>query len=265
MQLHYRSEQPKPTRLSGFTLIEILLVVMITSMLMYAMSVIFKKAALISAVSEAEAETRQKARGIFSRLELDLGNAFVDADGNYFRYDGSVLELVTTLKYNPEGFPGRLDITQVAYERVSADNGARIKRKKRYPVTDSDPLLVRYVLTYLSEEHARKYAGDYPDQPTLRAHTKIDLATNDPKSGQYTDIIASNVTSFKVQFLDIAKVANIPLDLSRIDSYWIDSWGRDSKKLPGAIKVRVGLRDDKNTMTRMFESILHPRFTRGTE
>ena len=272
MQLHYRPEQLKPTRLSGFTLIEILLVVMITSMLMYSMSVIFKKAALISAVSEAEAETRQKARGIFSRLKLDLSNAFVDADGNYFRYDeskeGSILEFVTTLKYNPEGFPGRLDITQVAYELVDKDVGAEIKLKKRYPAAvaaDSKPLLIRYVLTYLSKEHAEKYTKDYPDQPRLEAHDKINLAEDKPMAGQYKNIIASNVTSFQVQFLDMAKVADTSLDLSKIDSYWVDTWDNDSKKLPMAVKVRVGLKDDKNTMTRMFESILHPRFTRGTE
>jgi len=250
MQLHARTPQHKHRTHSGFTLMEVLIVVMLTAVLMYSMSVIFTKAALVTGVSEAEVETRQNARGIFSRLQLDLSSAFVDDNNNYFRYSGGLLEFVTTLKYNPEGFPGRLDITQVAYERVDASGGAAIKQLKRYPTSDEEPLLVRYVLTYLTQKHVEAYAADYPDQPQLTSHTKIDLATDKPKSNrQYTDIIAANVTSFDIQFLDESISTRIaaPLDLSRIDTYWTDTWKATSTKpLPRSLKIRVGLTDKRN-------------------
>ena len=245
---------------------EVLIVVMLTAVLMYSMSVIFTKAALITGVSEAEVETRQNARGIFSRLELDLSSAFVDDNNNYFRCSGGLLEFVTTLKYNPEGFAGRLDITQVAYERVDGSESTTIKGNKGYPVTDEEPLLVRYVLTYLTQKHVETYANWYPDQPQLSSYTRIDLATGQAKSyGQYTDIIATNITSFDIQFLDEKISTRIapPLGLERIDTYWTNTWRpAGNRPLPRALKIRVGLTDKRKLVNRMFESIMHPNFTR---
>ncbi len=245
---------------AGFTLVEVLLVVVITTLLMYSMSMIFQKASLIVGVSEAEIETRQKARNIFSRLELDLGNAFVDNDGNYFEITGgqndSSLKFVTTTKYNPEGLIGRVDVTQVLYKKLNGNLAASLQATKGIPGAKPQPLIVRYALTYLSEQDAADYGRS--------AHTNIDLAHDGnllESLAQYVDIVATNVTEFRVQSLNKSQVIGLsaPFSLTRIDSYW--NLG-STQELPKAIRVRVGLSDGNGVVNRTFESIIYPKFTR---
>jgi len=103
-------------RKAGFTLIELLLVLALTTILIHSMSLIFKSAIDIINITDAEKETRQTARNIFSRLRVDLQGAMVDERGNYFTIsNGSFtfattgrtcssadLKFVTTTTYNPE-------------------------------------------------------------------------------------------------------------------------------------------------------------------
>jgi len=254
--------------LGGFTLMEVLFVVAITTILMYSMSIVFQKAAEIVGVTEAEIETRQKARSIFSRLEMDLRCAFIDSHGRYFTWDGSRLKFVTSAKYNPEGLTGRIDITQVVYEATSPSGGAQVKLDKKYPVAEEEPLLVRYVLTYLSAEDVANYNETYGgDQPELTAYTMVNLTDENAASDtkQYQDIVAGNVKGFSVECMPHSGVFYENLELAHIDKGWMSSWRSSiSKKLPNALRIRVSVSDHKDLVERCFESIIYPKFTRGS-
>ena len=251
----------------GFTLMEVMLVVALTGILMYSMSIIFQKAAVIVGVTGAEVETRQKARSIFSRLQMDLGSAFINSKGQYFVTDGSRLRVVTSAKYNPEGLVGRMDITQVVYTLTSKGGGADVKALKRYPVADEEQLLVRYALTFLSQEEADKYNSDYPEQPQLKSYAAVSL--DDPglaeSTGQYVDIVAGRVTDFKVECMQTIGAFSSNLELGEIDNYWTYAWNSPiSKTLPKAVRIQVSVTDSKEMVERTFESIMTPKFTRGS-
>jgi len=252
----------------GFTLMEIMLVVALTGILMYSMSIVFQRAAVIVGVTGAEVETRQKARSIFSRLEMDLGSAFINSKGQYFVTDGSTLKFVTSAKYNPEGLVGRMDVTQVVYTLTSEAGGAEVKALKKYPVADEEQLLVRYALTFLSQEEADKYNIEYSgEQPELKQYDTVSL--DDPglaeSTKQYVDIVAGRVTDFKVQCMQAIGAFSSNLELGEIDNYWTYAWNSPiSKKLPRAVKIQVSVRDSKDMIERTFESIMTPKFTRGS-
>jgi len=248
---------------------EVMLVVALTGILMYSMLIIFQKAAVIVGVTGAEVETRQKARSIFSRLQLDLNCAFINAKRQYFVTDGSKLKFVTSAKYNPEGMVGRMDITQVVYTLTSKAGGSAVKAKKKYPVTDPEQLLIRYALTFLSSEDALKYNSEYPEQPQLEPYDKVSL--DEPglaeSKGQYVDIIAGNVKGFRVQCMAASDALSSNLDLGKIDNYWRPDWdSRDdnTKGLPRAVRVQVSVSDCKNLIERTFESIMSTKSTRGS-
>jgi len=156
-------------RKAGFTLIELLLVLALTTILIHSMSLIFKSAVDIINVTDAEKETRQTARNIFSRLRVDLQGAMVDERGNYFTISNrsfnfppadktcasAELKFVTTTTYNPERLEGRMDITQLAYSLLNQSQSDSVRQLKLLPAGHSEsPLLVRYALAHLTRDNA---------------------------------------------------------------------------------------------------------------
>ena len=213
-------------RTSGFTLIEVLLVVVLTAMLMYGMGQIFKMASDVIGSSEAEVETRQKARAIFDRLEMDMQCLLLDDSGNYFEIkpgtmnvDGverisDKLRLITAVKYNPEGLPGRMDMTQVSYKLLPENAAVALLTRKQVPFMESEaPLLVRTSLTYVDREMLNIFKARYPDYD-LRLYTKPVMGDDPDMFQQYEDIIAGRVYDFSVEALDNVAVSRLP-DLAK--------------------------------------------------
>jgi len=261
-------------RHEGFTLIEVLLVAVITVVLMYSMSLIFQKASLVVGMSEAEIQMRQKARDIFGRLEMDLQGAFVDERGEYFRLNQGKADLgfMTTTKQNPEGYMGRTDLTHVAYKLIKDSSAEELLRKKKLIFTKQGatllkppPLLVRYSLSYLSKEAFEQFQKDYPGEPyPVRAYTIVMIPDDPIADIQYEDIIADNVTDFRVTAVSSDSLKKITdLTLNRIDTYWEDKI--DSRSLPVAVRIRLCMTDTKGMLSRAFENIICPKYSVATE
>jgi len=252
----------------GFTLIEVLLVAVITVILMYSMSLIFQKATLIVGMSEAEIEIRQKARDIFNRLELDLRCAFVDETGEYFEVQGNKLWFMTTTRQNPEGYIARTDLTQVAYKLLNEDESERLLRYKKLifssgTTIDAPRLLVRYSLSYLSKAAYNQFRQDYPDQPyPSKPYPDVRIGDDPEAHRQYEDIVADNVTDFRVSFVSENSLKNLnEFSISRIDTYWRDKLASSSRSLPLAVRIRICISDRKNMLSRAFENIICPKYT----
>jgi len=255
----------KSSGLRGFTLIEVILVIALTSILMYAMSEIFMIAARVVANSEAELETRQKARTIFSRLEMDLQSAIVGEKG-YFSVSADKLRLVSSAKYNPEGLSGRPDLTIVAYELLGAAASKSLLSKKDLPVyTDEDvddPLLVRYSLTTVTKAMVRDFELKYPDLPAItERYPQVD--ENPSGNPQYEDILAGNVQGMQIDVLkDSTLYAFSGLSLGNVDTYWGNTGTENTKMIPTALRISISVSDSQERVKRAFETIIRTRFSR---
>jgi len=265
----------------GFTLIEVMLVVVITGMLMYAMGLIFKGAAGIVGITEAEMETRQKARNIFSRLESDLQGVVISEQRERFnvrkliqKIDGrdcvfGGLLFSTATKYNPAGMMSKLDLNLVEYGLLDEAGAKDLKKRKKLPDYDPEsPLLMRYSITYVSKDAAAAFNSAYPDEPKLKACEHVDVGKMGPYGfGQYADIIAGKVYDFSVDYIVPRKVYGLgDFTLPVIDSYW-ESAGGSLQPPPGplppqAVRVSISLRDSKDRLERTFETIIRPKLTR---
>ena len=264
---------------AGFTMIEVLLVVMLTSMLMYGMGEIFKMSSNVVGMSESEVDVRQKARVVFGRLEMDIQSIVLDSDGNYFRIwktDGNLdgirrlndkLRLVTSVKYNPEGLPGRFDVTCVVYKLLGKDDTAKLLVKKGIyarqdaRALDEGPMLVRYSLTATTADMVRAFVLKHPDAAKLKP-VKVSMNSDPEKIEQsYIDIIGERMPDFGVEYLDTNRFdSNVnDLNLYSLDSYWAHrsiKTGQSNPIPPPCIRISVTLRDSKNTIERGFENVI---------
>ena len=264
---------------AGFTLIEVLLVVTLTTMLMYAMGEIFKLASNVVGGSEAEVETRQKARLIFSRLEMDLQSLFLSNKNNYFSIEnGSIgyagttrqadrLRLVTTIKYNPEGLPGRMDITQATYRLEEKEKCASIMREKKYPRFEEmeDPMLIRYALTFTTQEAKDVYTSRFPDERPIQKYLVSDPPKNVREAEdvrQYIDIVSGRVLDFRVDYVLGSDLPGAKTDVETgIDTFWSHDPLRiyensPNVEMPQAVRISIVVADTKGRLERAFESII---------
>lgn len=271
----------KPSKQSvsaGFTLIEVLLVVMLTSMLMYGMGEIFKLSSDVVGVSEAEVEVRQKARVIFGRMEMDLQSLVLDSKGNYFRIwrgTGRAIEgvprmddklrLVTSVKYNPEGLPGRFDVTRVLYRLLPEGESLNLLAEKKImskkqTSCDEAPLLVRYSLTTTTEEMAMAFQRKHRTLDRIKeSKPKMDA---DPQTAaaSYKDIISERVLDFGVERLNSNKLENLSdVTLYSLDSYWLHTPCKTDEEHmvpPLCLRISITLHDNKSVIERSFENII---------
>jgi len=75
----YRRCKPGPTRrlrAVGFTLIEVLTAILVSTILLYSLVLVFRSSARITSATESEFEILQKARSILSWLERDVTAAY---------------------------------------------------------------------------------------------------------------------------------------------------------------------------------------------
>lgn len=263
--------KPNPAR-SGFTLIEVLLVVVLTAMIMYGMGEIFKMSSNVVGGSEAELEVRQRARMIFSRMEIDLSCLLIDANGNYFEirqgqknFDDMArlwyrLRLVTSAKYNPEGIPGRSDVTRISYRLYDRSKATELYESKGMKGLEPEaPLLVRTSLTNVTNDMRDLVIDRYPDAE-VRVFNDPAFDPNPEDFTQYRDIIAGNVYDFLVEFFSRDKLGDMDdLDLVSLDTYWKTyslKTARWRKSLPRAVRVSVSVGDSRKRIERTFETTI---------
>jgi len=257
---------------SGFTLIEVLLVVVLTAMIMYGMGEIFRMSSNVVGGSEAELEARQRARMIFSRLEVDLSSLLLDAEGNYFQIqDGRrnfddvarfwyKLRLVTAAKYNPEGIPGKSDITRLSYRLYTRSEAIALYEKNGLKNFEPEaPLLVRTSLTNVTREMRDLVIERYPDAEITMFNSQS-LAEDPEQFKQYRDIVSGHVYDFLVEFVSLDRLGRIQdLDLVSIDTYWKQqpcTTKRWKYTLPRALRVSVSVGDSRQRIERTFETII---------
>jgi len=257
---------------SGFTLIEVLLVVVLTAMIMYGMGEIFKMSSNVVGGSEAELEARQRARMIFNRLELDLGSLLLDSEGNYFQIRQGMksvddvsrfwyrLRLVSAAKYNPEGIPGKSDITRLSYRIYTRGEAVALYEEMGLRNFEpEDPLLVRTSLTNVTKEMRDLVIDRYPDAK-VRMFNSQALDEDPVAYNQYRDIVSGRVYDFLVEFVSMEKLERLSsFDLISIDTYWKQgqcATKRWRNTLPRAVRVSVSVGDSRQRIERTFETII---------
>ena len=250
----------------GFTLIEMLLVVALTTMLMYAMGEIFKLASGVVGGNEAEVEVRQKARSIFSRLEIDVQTALLNREGDTFIIKPGTLgsrvadslRLVSSVKFDIEGVSTAGDVNRVSYVLVGEVGAKEALKRKGLPTDEpKDPLLIRYSRTFVSGDAAKEFNRDHPNRPNLTQYPGGPWSDDPEDNPQFIDLVAGNVLDFQIDRVLPGDLAGVTLDVNGLNGMWkhlpVDA-RRDP--IPRAIRVSVTLLDDKARIERTFESVI---------
>jgi prepilin-type N-terminal cleavage/methylation domain-containing protein len=135
--LHARSPRGAP-RDRGFTIIELLVAATISSLLMWAIFMIFDTANKMAGLLDGEIEVRQNARAIFARMEIDLASAFLDVDGDYFEGTSESVKCIAAVPTDDH------NVTEISYHR---DN------KRLYRTIEIDGKASSRVGNSTDEEH----------------------------------------------------------------------------------------------------------------
>jgi len=253
----------RTSRVSGFTLVELIAAVALLVILMGILFVVFGEAGRTVSIGRTRMERYRTARAVFRLLEDDITSAFLirDTGGTTHGFTGEEGSDPAFLNPAPDGDSDRLTLilprrgfdpsdlkpgfVEVCYLRINGRVGT--------PVLAGWPRERPNALFRLRDEEAAGKPGTYEGQPagwTVGTALPLGFPIPTQSDGGYSTYLNDHRDDF-MNYLVALNVTDLQFDYMRVgQTDWEGSgdWDCNLNGLPAAVKVtiRVGPADSRN-------------------